>query len=228
MITSRRSIPCSPDRRTSSPTSTHTPVAYNGKLDRYDVIVLYDMVQGVARGAKSPLQGICRIGQRTRRPASRLSSALRTGPWYRETIGAQYFEKKSTYKHDVELESRARDTASDTRGVWANSTSTMKPYKGMWMSDKNTILLRTTHPTSDGPVAWISPYTRSRVVTDSARAQRLGAQVTGVAILGAQRHTMGRRSITRISAQGACDTVPLHATTLWSSSELDLHAPSTN
>jgi type 1 glutamine amidotransferase len=38
-------------------------------------------------------------------------------------------------------------------------------YKGMWIDPKATILLRTDHPTSDGPVAWISPYTKSRVVT---------------------------------------------------------------
>ena len=37
-------------------------------------------------------------------------------------------------------------------------------YKGMWISPEATVLLRTNDPTSDGPVAWISPYAKSRVV----------------------------------------------------------------
>jgi type 1 glutamine amidotransferase len=34
----------------------------------------------------------------------------------------------------------------------------------MWISPKVKVLLKTNNPTSDGPVAWISPYDRSRVV----------------------------------------------------------------
>jgi type 1 glutamine amidotransferase len=37
-------------------------------------------------------------------------------------------------------------------------------YKGMWISPEVKVLLRTDNPTSDGPVAWISPYSKSRVV----------------------------------------------------------------
>jgi type 1 glutamine amidotransferase len=37
-------------------------------------------------------------------------------------------------------------------------------YKGMWISPDVKVLLRTDAPASDGPVAWISPYTKSRVV----------------------------------------------------------------
>jgi uncharacterized protein len=37
-------------------------------------------------------------------------------------------------------------------------------YKGMWISPDVKVLLRTDNPTSDGPVAWVSPYSKSRVV----------------------------------------------------------------
>jgi type 1 glutamine amidotransferase len=37
-------------------------------------------------------------------------------------------------------------------------------YKGMWISPDVKVLLRTDNPTRDGPVAWISPYPKSRVV----------------------------------------------------------------
>jgi type 1 glutamine amidotransferase len=36
-------------------------------------------------------------------------------------------------------------------------------YKGMWHSPDITVLMRTNHPASDGPVAWVSPYPKSRV-----------------------------------------------------------------
>jgi uncharacterized protein len=37
-------------------------------------------------------------------------------------------------------------------------------YGGMWISPKATVLLRTDEKTSDGPVAWVSPYPKARVV----------------------------------------------------------------
>jgi type 1 glutamine amidotransferase len=37
-------------------------------------------------------------------------------------------------------------------------------YKNLWISPKNLVLLKTDHPSSDGPVAWISPYEKARVV----------------------------------------------------------------
>ena len=41
---------------------------------------------------------------------------------------------------------------------------TDETYKGMWISPAVKVLLKTDNPTSDGPVAWISPYEKSRVV----------------------------------------------------------------
>ena len=38
-------------------------------------------------------------------------------------------------------------------------------YKGMWLAPTNTVLLTTDNPTGDPPVAWVSAYSRSRVVT---------------------------------------------------------------
>jgi type 1 glutamine amidotransferase len=38
-------------------------------------------------------------------------------------------------------------------------------YKGMWLSPRISVLLTTDNPTSDGPLAWIAPHPRSRIVT---------------------------------------------------------------
>jgi type 1 glutamine amidotransferase len=139
------------------------PVAYNGKLDRYDVIVLYDMVQELPEPQKARFKAFVESGKGLVVLHHAVVS-FENWPWYRETIGAQYFEKKSTYKHDVELEIEPVTPHPITRGLGKFRIND-ETYKGMWISDKNTILLRTTHPTSDGPVAWISPSTQSRVVT---------------------------------------------------------------
>ena len=37
-------------------------------------------------------------------------------------------------------------------------------YKKMWISPKVEVLLKTDNPTSDGPIAWVSPYNKARVV----------------------------------------------------------------
>ena len=38
-------------------------------------------------------------------------------------------------------------------------------YRGMWLAPTNTVLLTTDNPTGDPPVAWVSAYPHSRVVT---------------------------------------------------------------
>ena len=139
------------------------PVAYNGRLDRYDVIVMYDMVQDMPEAQKTRLKAFAESGKGLVVLHHAVVS-FENWPWYREAIGAQYFEKKSTYKHDVEMTVEPVTQHPITRGL-AKFRINDETYKGMWMSDKNTVLLRTNDPTSDGPVAWVSPYTQSRVVT---------------------------------------------------------------
>ena len=37
-------------------------------------------------------------------------------------------------------------------------------YKDMWISGNVTVLMETDDPTSDGPVVWVCPYEKARVV----------------------------------------------------------------
>jgi type 1 glutamine amidotransferase len=70
---------------------------------------------------------------------------------------------KTTYKHDVDQVAYpvTKHPVVDGIGKFKINDET---YKGMWFSPKNTVLLKTDHPTSDGPLAWITPYDKSRVV----------------------------------------------------------------
>ncbi len=89
--------------------------------------------------------------------------------WYRDVVGGKYLLKPegnmpaSTYKHDEDLVIRpvAKHPIIDSIGAMHIRDET---YKGMWISPRNKTLLRTDNPTSDGPVAWISPWEKSRVV----------------------------------------------------------------
>jgi type 1 glutamine amidotransferase len=139
------------------------PVAYKGSLSKYDVIVMYDMVQELPAAQKDNLKAFAESGK----GLVVLHHALvnfNDWPWYRELAGGQYSEKKSTYKHDVDLDIEAVRDHPVTRGLRKFRIND-ETYKGMWISDKNTVLLRTNDSTSDGPVAWVSPYMKSRVVS---------------------------------------------------------------
>jgi len=69
----------------------------------------------------------------------------------------------STYKHDVELSVRPVGDHPVTAGIGALHLWD-ETYKGMWISPSVKVLLETENPASDGPVAWVGPYDKSRVV----------------------------------------------------------------
>lgn len=68
----------------------------------------------------------------------------------------------STYQHDVETRVRVVRTHPVTAGL-ADFRIIDETYK-MGISPGVTVLLETDVPTSDGPVAWVSPFPKARVV----------------------------------------------------------------
>ncbi len=69
----------------------------------------------------------------------------------------------STFKHDVEMNAKVVAEHPVVKGI-PPFRILDETYKGMWISPKSKVLLRTDNPTSDGPVAWISAFAGSRVV----------------------------------------------------------------
>ena len=162
------------DHKDIATTINPHPVAYKGSLDRYDVIVLYDMVQDLPEQQKQRFRAFVESGKGLVVLHHALVS-FENWPWYRETIGAQYLENKSTYKHDVAMTIEPVTPHPITRGLGKFEIND-ETYKGMWIAEKNTVLLRTADPTSDGPVAWVSPHGRSRVATIQLGHGRLAHQ----------------------------------------------------
>ena len=136
--------------------------------DRYDVLVMYDLPATLSATGRANLQAFAERGK----GIVVLHHALcgnNDWDWYRDLVGARYLIQPqaglpaSTYQHDETIPVAIARPHPITRGVELAEIHD-ETYHGMWFSPQNTVLLTTTHPRSDGPLAWISSYPSSRVV----------------------------------------------------------------
>lgn len=144
--------------------------AYRRDLrDRYDVVVMYDLAKTLSAQARANLQAFAESGK----GIVVLHHAIcgnNDWDWFRDLAGARYLTSPqegrpaSTYKHDETIPIAMGKPHPITRGVTLTEIYD-ETYKGMWISPQATVLLTTTHPLADPPLAWISPYQQSRVVT---------------------------------------------------------------
>ena len=135
---------------------------------RYDVLVMYDMPKTLSAQARANLQAFAGSGK----GIVVLHHAICSNndwDWYRDLVGARYLvspqgdQPASTYKHDERITVAVAEPHPITSGV-ALTEIFDETYKGMWFSPNVKVLLTTTHPLADPPLAWISPYPDSRVV----------------------------------------------------------------
>jgi type 1 glutamine amidotransferase len=146
------------------------PLAFRGDLrKRYDVLVLYDMVQDIPDAQKKNLQEFVEAGKGLVALHHSIAS-FQNWPWFsKEVLGGRYVLNASdglpasSYKHDVEMTVKPVGTHPILRGI-PELRLIDETYKNMWISPQATVLLRTDEATSDGPVAWVSPCEKSRVV----------------------------------------------------------------
>lgn len=144
--------------------------AYRSDLrQNYDVLVLYDFSQEISDAEKTSLRNFVESGKGIVVLHHAIADYQNWEWWYKDVVGGKYLLKAdgsmpaSTYLHgqeqDVHVVLHHPITAQiGAMHLWDET------YKGMWISPDVTVLLRSDAPTSDGPVAWISPYPKSRVV----------------------------------------------------------------
>lgn len=136
---------------------------------RYDVLVLYDSVQEIAAEERKNLQDFLESGKGLVVLHHALVNYSDWQWWYEEVVGARWLKQpgstrwKTTWKHDVVQKVYPVADHPVTRGI-GRIDILDETYKGMWLSPRIEVLLRTDEETSDGPVAWIGPYRKSRVV----------------------------------------------------------------
>ncbi len=147
----------------------------------YDVLVLYDYESEISDAAKQNLQNFVE-GNKGLVVLHHAICDYNDWPWwYHDVVGGKYQLKAtpehpaSTYKHGQDLVVRPTvgprqahpvltgGKRMDGLAMW-DMHIIDETYKGMWISPDVQVLLRTDDPTSDGPVAWISPYKQSRVI----------------------------------------------------------------
>jgi type 1 glutamine amidotransferase len=140
----------------------------NDLRDKYDVLLLYDLSRELSDKGKSNLRNFVESGKGILAVHHAIADYNSWDWWWKDVIGGRYIleggsEPSSTYQHDVEMFIRPVDQHPITRGLGAMHFFD-ETYKKMWISQEVKIILETDEPTSDGPLAWISPYERSRVV----------------------------------------------------------------
>ena len=132
------------------------------------MLVLYDMAATLSSAGRANLQAFAESGKGIVVMHHAFCSH-NDWDWYRDLAGARYQVEAqagrpaSSYKHDETIPVAVATPHAITRGVTLTEIYD-ETYKGMWISPQNTVLLTTTHPLADPPLAWISGYARSRVV----------------------------------------------------------------
>jgi type 1 glutamine amidotransferase len=145
------------------------PVAYDRDLrKRADVLVLYDMVKTLSEKQRATLRAYVESGKGVVLLHHAICANVDWPWWYEEVAGGRYlFEplngKVSSYYHDEPQQITTALEHPITKGLGTFGILD-ETYKDMWISPKAKVLLRTDNPKSDGPVAWISPYEKARVV----------------------------------------------------------------
>lgn len=136
---------------------------------KYDVLVLYDMNQDLGEEGRKNLTQFLESNKGMVVLHHALADYQGWPWWYREVVGGRYLLQAdgtlppSNYLHDVELYVTPATQHPVLQGLGPMHLID-ETYRGMWHSPDITPLLKTDHPTSDEVVAWISPYSRSRVV----------------------------------------------------------------
>jgi len=136
---------------------------------KYDVLVLYDLSSEISDAEKTHLRDFVESGKGIVVLHHAIADYQTWEWWSKEVVGGKYLLKPegsmpaSTYIHGEEQCVRvvAKHPITARLGMMHLWDET---YKGMWISPDVQVLLRSDNPTSDGPVAWISPYPKSRVV----------------------------------------------------------------
>jgi type 1 glutamine amidotransferase len=145
------------------------PLAFTSDFrNRADVLVLYDTAQDLDERRQKNLRDFVESGRGVVVVHHGICSNVNWPWWYEEVVGGRWLfqpvdGKKSGFKHDEEITVRPAMQHPITREI-SEFRIWDETYKDLWISPKVKVLLRTDNPTSDGPVAWIGPSEKSRVV----------------------------------------------------------------
>jgi type 1 glutamine amidotransferase len=140
--------------------------------DRYDAVLLHDMLNVTTPQARERLRAFVEAGKGVIELHHAIVNYTDWPWWHEEVVGGKYFVKAepgheaSHYKEDVDFlvqPVKGKERHPVLAGVgplWVND----ELYKGMWHSPKIEVLMETTHEGNDRPVVYAGPYSKARVL----------------------------------------------------------------
>lgn len=146
------------------------PYRHGDFRKEYDVLVLYDSMQVITGVEQKNLTDFIESGKGLVILHHALVDYSDFSWYWQDIMGSRWLKVggpgsrwKTTWKHGVEMLVYPVGEHPVTAGVgpiriWDET------YKGMWFSPGIKVLMRTDEPTSDGPLVWLSPYNKARVV----------------------------------------------------------------
>lgn len=137
-------------------------------IDNFDVLVFYDMVQGIDDSQKNAFINLLKRGKAVVFLHHSLAS-YQEWDEFEEIIGGRYVlssEKKeaSTYRHDVEIPVHVVDSNHPITKGMDDFEIHDEVYGNYKVSSKVKSLLTTTHPESSKIIGWTNNYGKSRIV----------------------------------------------------------------
>lgn len=138
--------------------------------EEYDAVLLYNLEQKISDGALANLRAFVDGGKGVVMLHHAIANFNDRPWWYRDVMGGKYRLKPegstpaSTYRHDIKLVVKPVAKHPILAGV-SEFHIQDEGYKGMWISPEVNVLLTTDHPDADRPLAWLSPYPKTRVAT---------------------------------------------------------------
>lgn len=146
------------------------PSAYQSDLrPDTDVLILYDLADTTGEHDRQNLRNFLESGKGMVVLHHALADNQKWPWWYEDVVGGRYLmapdgdQPASKFREGVALKIRKVGRHPVTEGV-GDFDILDEVYNQFWLSPKVQVLLEAKHPESQGPVAWISPYSKSRVV----------------------------------------------------------------
>ena len=138
----------------------------------YDVIVLYNMTQGISEKRRANFLKLLEDGAGLV-VLHHAIAAYTEWPEFGRIIGAHYFlaeteldgktYPRSEYTHDLDVEIHVEDPEHPvTRGI-QDFTIYDEVYRKWQLGEDNHMLLTTEHPKSDRAICWVRNYKKARV-----------------------------------------------------------------
>jgi uncharacterized protein len=150
-------------------TDAHPAALARELRERFDVLVLHDMINDLHEKGRSNLQVFITAGKGIVVTHHALCSHWQWEWWWKEVVGGRYLLKPdaglpaSTYDHDQQMTVVPVGRHPVLSGVGRMQLRD-ETYGGMQVLPDVTPLLKTDHPKSTPLVGWIGPCKASRVV----------------------------------------------------------------